>query len=600
MIQLRILTLLLMTCCSMTIVAQEETVTLEDVFKKGTFSQKSIHAINWMKDGQYYSSLVDNGQPKVVKINIATGKEEAVLFDGEELGINFSGYSLNSDETKALIVSEEESIYRRSSKGVFHVVDLATGELQELMDGQKISYATLSPDNTKVAFVMDNNLYYVELGSNKVNQVTHDGKWNHIINGSADWVYEEEFSMAQAFKWSPNGKKIAFLRFDESEVPEFNMQTWGPLYPQDYKFKYPKAGEKNAEVSIHVHSLDLDETIKVDTGSEKDIYLPRIYWTGDSKTLAFIRLNRLQNQMDLFHSNTDNGESKSVLKETADTYVDLNYNDNLQYLTNGNGFVRTSEQDGYKHIYHHDMNGKLISQVTTGDWEVTELVGMDEARQLIYFISTEVSPLERNLYVIQLNGKNKELLTPEKGTHEINMSKDFKYFIGYYSTAAQPLKITLNQSDGKPLKVLEENEALKERLSTFDLSQKEFFQFETLDGTTLNGYLLKPTNFDKNKQYPVIMYVYGGPGSQTVTNEWGGSRDFWHQHLAAQGFIVASIDNRGTGARGRDFKHITYANLGEIETKDQIEGAKYLGSLPFVDSDRIGIWGWSYGGYMSS
>src|SRR5690606_36282321 len=343
-----------------------------------------------------------------------------------------------------------------------HVLDLASGKVQELMDGEKISYATLSPDNTKVAFVKENNLYYVELEADKVHQVTQDGKWNHIINGSADWVYEEEFSMAQAFEWSPDGKKIAFLRFDETEVPEFNMQTWGPLYPEDYKFKYPKAGEKNAEVSIHVHSLDVDKTIKVDTGSEKDIYLPRIYWTGDSKTLAFIRLNRLQNQMDLFHSNTDNGECKSVLKETADTYVDLNYNDNLQYLTNGNGFVRTSQQDGYKHIYHHDMNGKLISQVTTGDWEVTELAGMDEARQLIYFISTEVSPLERNLYVIQLNGKNKELLTPEKGTHEINMSKDFKYFSGYYSTAAQPLKITLNQSDGKPLKVLEENEALKE------------------------------------------------------------------------------------------------------------------------------------------
>ena len=584
----------------MTIVAQENKVTLEDVFKKGTFNQKSINGINWMKDGQYYSSLVDNGQPNVVKINITTGEEEAVLIDGGELGINFSGYSLNKDETKALIVSEEESIYRRSSKGVFHVVDLTTGELQELMDGKKISYATLSPDNTKVAFVMDNNLYYVDLGSNKVNQVTHDGKWNHIINASADWVYEEEFSMAQAFKWSPDGKKIAFLRFDETAVPEFNMQIWGPLYPEDYKFKYPKAGETNAEVSIHVHSLDLDKTIKVDTGSETDIYLPRIYWTGDSETLAFIRLNRLQNQMDLFHSNTENGESKLVLEETADTYVDLNYNDNLQYLKNGKGFIRTSEQDGYKHIYYHDMEGKLIKQVTNGNWEVTELVGMDEARHMIYFISTEASPLERNLYVIKLNGKNKALLTPEKGTHEINMSKDFKYFIDYYSTATQPLKVTLNQSDGKSIKVLEENEALKERLSTFDLSQKEFFQFETVDGTMLNGYLMKPVNFDKNKKYPVIMYVYGGPGSQTVTNEWGGSRDFWHQHLTAEGFIVASIDNRGTGARGRDFKHITYANLGEIETKDQIAGAKYLGALPFVDSERIGIWGWSYGGYMSS
>lgn len=589
-----------MICCAVPGVAQEKAISLEDVFKKGTFNQKSIHGINWMRDGQFYSSLINDGHPKVVKLNIATGEQEAILIDGQQLGINFSSYSFNNDETKALLASEVESIYRRSSKGIYHVLDLTSGKVQELMNGEKISYATLSPDNTKVAFVKDNNLYYAELEASKVHQVTHDGKWNHIINGSADWVYEEEFSMSQAFSWSPDGKKIAFLRFDESEVPEFNMQMWGKLYPEDYKFKYPKAGERNAEVSIHIHDLGADKTLAVDAGQDKDIYLPRIYWAGNSETLAFIRLNRLQNQMDLLHAHAATGESKLIVQEKADTYVDLNYNDNLQYLQGGKGFIRTSEQDGYKHIYHHDMEGNLIRQITTGEWEVTDLIGVDESNNTLYYISTEISPLERNLYSIRLNGKRKELLTPEKGTHGINMSRDFKYFIDYYSTANTPLLVSLNSSSGKEIKVLEDNEELRERMATFAMAPKEFFQFETADGTLLNGYLLKPADFDESKQYPVLMYVYGGPGSQTVTNSWGGSRDFWHHHLAAEGYIVASIDNRGTGARGKVFKDLTYANLGKIETEDQIAGAKYLGTLPYVDSDRIGIWGWSYGGYMSS
>lgn len=601
MVHLRSIVLLtLLLCYSFAGIAQNKSVTLEDVFKKGTFNQKSVHGINWMKDGQYYSSLISDGDPRVVKINVASGEEEAVLIDGREVGINFSDYSFNNDETKALLVSEVESIYRRSSKGIYHVLDLSSGKVQQLMDGEKISYATLSPDNTKVAFTKDNNLFYVELTTNEVHQLTHDGEWNHIINGSADWVYEEEFSMAKAFDWSPDGEKIAYLRFDESEVPEYNMQLWGELYPEDYRFKYPKAGEKNSDVTIHIYSLPSDESFTVKTGAEKDIYLPRIYWTGDAETLAFIRLNRLQNEMELLHTDASNGESKIVVKETSDTYVDLNYNDNLQYLKNGKGFIRTSEQDGFKHIYHHDMEGELIRQITSGKWEVTDLIGVDESSKTLYYLSTELSPLERNLYSISLNGKKKELLTPAKGTHSVNISRDFKYYIDYYSTANTPLEVTLNTSKGKTIEILEENKALKERLKNFAISGKEFFEFETVDGTVLNGYLLKPADFDANKQYPVLMYVYGGPGSQTVTDSWGGSRDFWHYHLAAEGYIVASIDNRGTGARGKEFKDLTYANLGKIETEDQIAGAKYLGSLPYVDSDRIGIWGWSYGGYMSS
>ncbi|WP_373521768.1 S9 family peptidase [Aquiflexum sp.] len=580
---------------------QKKKVSLEDVFKSNTFSQKSVNGINWMKDGQYYSSLQSGlTGPKVVKINVATGEEAEVLIDGGALGINFSSYAFNPDETKALVATDVESIYRRSSKGVFHVIDLQTGTSQKLMDGEKIMYATLSPDNNKVAFVKENNLYIAELANGQVSQITTDGKWNHVLNGAADWVYEEEFSMSKAFDWSPDGSKIAFIRFDETEVQEFNMQTWGKLYPKDYKFKYPKAGEKNAEVSIHIYNLNSKKTVAVDSGSEKDIYLPRIYWTGEANTLAFLRLNRLQNQLDLFYANALTGETKLILQEKSETYVDLNYNDDLRFLEGNKGFIRTSEQDGFKHIYLHDSQGKLIRQVTNGNWEVSDLVGLDEKSKKIYYISTENSPLERNLYVINMDGKGKKLLTPEKGTYTINMSKDFKYYIANFSQANSPLKVTLNESSGKLVKVLEDNRELMSKIGNFAISPKDFFTFNTVDGTSLNAYMIKPVDFDESRKYPVLMYVYGGPGSQNVTNSWGGTRDFWHHHLASEGYIVVCVDNRGTGARGRDFKHVTYANLGKIETEDQIAGAKHLGALPYVDKTRIGIWGWSYGGYMSS
>lgn len=576
-------------------------VTLEDVFKKGTFNQKSVSGINWMKDGQYYSALVEkNGAPAVVKRNVSTGEDAGVLLDGRALGVNFSSYSFNADESKALIATDVEAIYRRSSKGIFYLVDIGSGQKQQLMNGEKISYATLSPDNNKVAFVKENNLFLVDLATNKTTQITTDGEWNKIINGAADWVYEEEFSMAQAFKWSPDGKKIAFIRFDETHVPEFNMQLWGSLYPKDYKFKYPKAGEKNSTVSIHVYDLTSGKTQQVDAGAETDIYLPRIYWTQDANQLAFIRLNRLQNQLDLFHANASSGESKLILSETSKTYVDLDYNDDLQYLSDGKTFIRTSEQDGFKHIYHHNLDGSLIQQITSGSWEVSAMVGVDEKANKLYYISTEASPLERNFYVINLDGKGKKALSPAKGTHAINMSPDRKFYIDYYSTANTPVKVTLNDASGKEIKVLEDNQILKDRLAGFALGKKEFFTFQTVDGTELNGYLIKPADFDSTKKYPVLMYVYGGPGSQNVLNSWGGTRDFWHQQLAAEGIIVACVDNRGTGARGRDFKHSTYANLGKLETIDQIEGAKHFAKMPFVDPTRIGIWGWSYGGYMSS
>ncbi|WP_114751371.1 S9 family peptidase [Pleomorphovibrio marinus] len=574
-------------------------ITLEDIFQKGVFSKDGVYGINWMKDGRYYSTLEKEGGAKVVRVNLETGEREEVVVDGNEIGLQFSGYSFNEDESKLLLSSEVESIYRRSTKGVYHVFDRETQELQPLYENEKVSYATLSPDNTKVAFVKDNNLYYKDLKSGELHQVTLDGKENHIINGAADWVYEEEFSMAQAFKWSPDGKKIAFLRFDESEVPAYNMQLWGELYPQDYIFKYPKAGEKNAVVGVHIHHLD-GETVIMDSGEEEDVYLPRIFWAGNSDTLAFIRLNRLQNQMDLYHADSRTGNSQLLLSESSSTYVDLNYNDNLLYLDNGKGIISTSEKDGFKHIYHHDLSGNLIRQITSGDWEVTELIGIDQDAGKIYFHSTEVSPLQTHLFVVDMKGENKKQLTKESGTHQTDMSPDFKYYIGTFSNTETPDLIRLFDTDGLELTVLENNSRLKERLENFNLGSKEFFEMEAADGSKMNGYLIKPHDFDPAKKYPVLMYVYGGPGSQNVKDSWTSIRDFWHFHLAGEGYLVACVDNRGTGAKGREFKHATYANLGKLEVEDQIDAAKYMGTLPYVDPERIGIWGWSYGGYMSS
>ena len=585
---------------------EKQKITLDDIFRKGTFQARSVYGVNWMRDGQFYSSQVaDQAQQAVdvVQVDVRSGQPHSIILKGSELQmegktLKYDGYDFSEDETKILIETEHEPIYRRSSKGHFYVYDRASKKLQKLSQGDKQSYATFSPDNKYVAFVRDNNLFYVDLASMQERQITTDGKWNFIINGSTDWVYEEEFSFAQAFFWSPAGNQIAFYTFDETQVPEYNMQIWGPLYPQDYKFKYPKAGEKNAVVSISVFDLVSGKSTKMDIGTETDQYIPRINWTNTPNLLSIRRMNRLQNTLEILHANTKTGQSKVILTEKDKAYIDIT--DDLTYLANGKQFIQSSEKDGFKHLYLYDMNGKQVRQITKGNWEVDNFFGVNEKKGLLYFTSTEVSPLERHLYSIGLNGKNKKSLTPAKGTHTINMSRDLSYYLDYFSTINTPVMVSLHTADGKQIKVLEENEKLRNTMATFDLPKAEFFQFKTSENVTLNGYTIKPTNFDPNKKYPVLMFLYGGPGSQEVVDSWRGRNYLWHSMLTQQGYIVTVIDNRGTGGRGADFKKVTYGNLGHYETLDQIEGAKYLGNLPYVDKARIGIWGWSFGGYMSS
>ena len=593
-------------------------ISLEDIFLRGTFSQKSVYGIDWMKDGQYYTALEQNSSKtadNLVKYDIATGNSVAVLVDGQSLvpngaskNIRIDDYSFSADESKVLLATKKKGIYRRSYTAEYYVYDLNTKKLNPLSKGGGQGYATFSPDGTKVAFVRNNDLYYVVLDDMKEVQVTRTGRKNEIINGSTDWVYEEEFAFVKAFFWSPDSKKIAYYTFDEREVPEFTMQYWSKsLYPYNYKFKYPKAGEKNSIIDISVYHLDNFKNVKVDIGTETDIYIPLIQWTKDPEELSLVRMNRFQNKLEILHADAETGSSKVILTEQNDTYVDIGYNYTFHYLEDGKSFIMTSEEDGFKHIFHYSTSGSLIRQITTGDWEVTEFLGLDEKKKLLYYLSTEDSPIERQLYVVKLNGKGKKKLTSQKGWHSVNISNDFKYYIQYYSNAQSPLVVSLHKApSGDLVKVLEQNQKLKDKVKGYAMASKEFFTLKRPDKAgngemETQGYILKPHDFDPNKEYPVLMFVYGGPGSQQVKNQWSSSGQFmWFHYLTTQGYIVACLDNRGTGAAGKDFRHITYGIMGKYEVEDQIACAEFLAEKPFIDGERIGIFGWSYGGYMSS
>ncbi|WP_306309384.1 S9 family peptidase [Fulvivirga ligni] len=584
--------------------AQKE-ITIADIYQKGTFSQRSVYGINWMNDGRYYSAQEGND---IVKYDVTTGNKVSTILNGNDLSpsINFRGYTFSDAMDKILLMTERESIYRRSYKAEFYVYDMNSKELVKLSKNGKQSYATFSPDGSKVAFARDNNLFYVTLSDMSEVQITNDGEFNHIINGSTDWVYEEELSFTRAFEWSGNGKEIFFLTFDESGVKEYNMQVWhnGQLYPEDYRFKYPKAGEDNSKIKAQIYQLDSKKLTPVNLkGADEEFYIARIKHTKDPQTLSLIRLNRLQNKIDLLHLNMTDGSVKEVLSEKYDTYVDIDFVDELTYLQDGKRFIWASEKDGFKHLYLYSTDGKLINQITKGEWEALYIEGVSEKgkKATVYYTSNEGSPLEKYFYSIDISGKGKKKLTEAKGVHSINMSNDEKYYIDYYSNSTTPLVVTLFQTNGnKKIKVLEDNAKLKETVAEYHLTTKEFFTYKTVDGTELNGYLLKPESFDASKEHPVLIFQYSGPGSQNVFNSWDGGNYIWHEMLTQKGYIVAVIDTRGTGGRGADFKKITYKQLGKYEVQDHIEGAKYLGSLPYIDADRIGIWGWSYGGYMSS
>ncbi len=590
-------------------VAQE--LTNEKIWYSGEFRVEYVSGLRSMSDGDHYTSLENNEADGTLIVKYAYASGEAVdtiassrsIFNDAEK--RFDGYTFSDNEQKLLIETNGESIYRRSSKANYYVYDIAKSKGFPLADFSKGKQrlAQFSPNGKKVAFVRENNIYIADLVSREEIQVTTDGKMNHIINGATDWVYEEEFGFDNGIYWSPNGTYLAYYRFDESKVKEFQMAMYGDLYPEQYTFKYPKAGERNSTVNIYVYDLKNERSTRVDTGEEKDLYFPRIKWTTSDRELCIMRMNRLQNHLEFLVADMSKAEpfsipSKPMYEEKSATYIEVN--DNLIFLDKGAGFLWNSEKDGYNHIYHFDMNGEEVRQITQGEWDVIEFIGYDSNAEAVYYSSAQESPIEQHIYSASLKRGKPNRLSKKKGNNRAVFSSNFKYYINYHSDANTPYYISLHNARGKEIRVLKENASLKETLAKYTLSKKEFFTFSNSSGTELNCWMIKPRNFDPTKTYPVFVNIYGGPGSNQVNDAYGSTNYLFHQLLAAKGYIVVSCDPRGTMNRGRDFKHATYKQLGKLETEDFIDLAKYLQSLNYVDGERLGMMGWSYGGYMTS
>ena len=606
----RILTLVILFALSFSGVAQEskKEISFDDIFSNHTFYSKGVYGLRSMNDGLHYTTL--NKGKFIIKYEYATGKEVDTIVDLskiEECPIkSIQGYEFNHDESMALVYTNRESIYRHSFTADYYLIDIKRKEITAVADSGKQMAASFSPDGDKVAFVQNNNLYIRKVRFNTVSAITEDGEFNKILNGIPDWVYEEEFSFSKAYEWSPDGKELAYIKFDESKVKEYSFPLYEAshpdnkeyaLYPGQYKYKYPKAGEANSVVSVHVFNVKNRKTKTMDIGEETDIYIPRIRWTKQPERLGIIKLNRHQNQLELLIANTASTVCRTVFTDRNKYYVGEDVLDDLQFTDDGKYFIYVGEMDGYNHIYLFTMAGRQVAQVTKGKWDVTDFYGYNPKKKLFYYQSAETSPLRRNVYAISVDGKKKYRLTSGEGTNSANFSKGFKYFINSFSNTTTPTLVTLNKSDGKQIRVLEDNAALKEKVKGYRISPKEFFTFKTSEGIELNGYMVKPVDFDPSKKYPVLMTQYSGPNSQSVKDSW---RIGWEQYLAANGYIVACVDPRGTGARGEEFRKCTYMKLGKYESDDQIEAAKYFGSLDYVDASRIGIYGWSYGGFMSA
>ena len=560
--------------------------------RDGTFEQKTVSGVRSLSDGERYTTMSDG---RVLCFSYRTGEPAGVLFDASaaEPRIEFTDYVLSADERRLLLTTDVEPIYRHSFTAEYWIYDRQDGSLRRLSQGGPQQQAQFSPDGSRVAFVRGGNLFVADPAAGSERQLTFDGRFNHIINGLPDWVYEEEFSFARAFAWSPDGRKIAYLRFDESRVKQYNMNRFaGGLYPENYTFKYPKAGEQNSVVELYCCDVADGSTVRMDTGEQTDQYIPRLFWTPTGQ-LGFYRLNRLQNHFEVLLCDSS-GASRVVYDERNDRYVERVDGRTVTFLPDGDRFVVRSERDGFMHLYLYGVSEGLLGRITSGEWEVTELLGIEGDR--VYYLSTETSPLRRDLYTVRLDGRGKRRLTGGDGTYRIAPSRGFRYFISYFSNVRTPNRVTLHRSDGRLVRTLEDNAALRAKLDELQVPVKEFFRFATSEGVELNGYMVRPNGFDSSRRYPVLMTQYSGPGSQQAADRWTIG---WEDVLVQQGYIVACVDGRGTGFRGEEFKKCTYGELGKYETVDQIEAARYLASLPYVDPDRIGIYGWSYGGFMA-
>ncbi|UPS92124.1 S9 family peptidase [Bizionia sp. M204] len=582
--------------------AQNNKISLEDIWS-GTFRTERMDALHSMNNGQQYSVLNfdrTSGSTTIDVYDYKTLNKEKTLVNSANLEAvkYFTDYTFSDDESQILLATDVESIFRRSTLGKYFIYDTKTKQL-ELVAEEKIQEPTFSPDGTKLAYGYNNNLFVKDLKTGNTQQITFDGEKNKIINGITDWVYEEEFGFVRAFEWNAGSDKIAFIRFDETDVPEFSMDVYGQdLYQTQNVFKYPKAGEANAKVSLHIHDLKASQTEEVKVNKTyTDFYIPRIAWTNNPDVLSAQYMNRHQDELDLWFVNAKANTTNLVLEDRDNAYVDVT--DNLTFIED-DSFIWTSEKDGYNHIYHYDETGKLINQITKGNWEVTSYYGFDAKNKTIFYQSTENGSINRDVYSIKLNGRDKTRLSANDGTNSAAFSADFSYFIKTFSSATTAPVYTLNNAkNGKQIKLIKDNTALQNKLKEYQMSKKEFSTI-AINGNDLNMWMIKPANFDASKSYPLFMFQYSGPGSQSVSNSWNNANDYWYQYLAQKGYIIACVDGRGTGYKGAEFKKVTQKELGKYEVEDQIDAAKKLGAESYIDASRIGIWGWSYGGYMSS
>lgn len=582
------------------------------IWSGGEFSGEFAGGYNSMNDGLHYTGTEQSDAfgTRIVKYSYASGTEVGVIATAKDIfgdaTKSFDGYEFNSDEQYLLIQTESEAIYRYSFLANYYLYHIPTKKTTPLTDFSKGKQmlAEVSPDGKHVAFVRDNNLFVLEIANMLETQVTRDGAKNKVINGATDWVYEEEFALVKGFEWSPAGNRIAYLRFDETKVREFSMDIFGEIYPDQQRFKYPKAGESNSILSLYVYDLNFGQSRKVDMGNATDQYIPRIEWTKNNDRLCAMRMNRHQNKLeflltDLSVKSLGAVPTQVIYTEQAETYIDVS--DALTFLADGS-FIWLSERDGFNHLYLFDTAGAVRKQITKGAWDVIDFYGVDEATQMVYYTSSMANPMEQHVYAVNFKKQPSApmCMSTQRGNNSAEFSKGFKYYVLTHSDANTPFDFTLYDARGKVIRVLKDNASLKDRMKKYNLAKKEFFNFKNAAGTSLNCWMMKPTNFDPSKKYPVLVAIYGGPGSNTVSDSWGGRGYLWHQLLCQQGYIVVSCDPRGTQYRGREFKHSTYMNLGKLETEDFIDFAKYLGSQSYIDAARIGMQGWSFGGYMTS
>jgi len=592
---MRIIIYLFLFSSAILMAQEKKNITLEDIWLNGTFNSKFFMGFNFMKDGNYYTEIKENN---LIRREIRTGdsvstliKDGDIKFDNSK--INIGDFEFSPDEKRILLKTDGEHIYRRSEKSIVYVYDLETKKTWKI-SGEKILHPTFNPKGDMIAFIkQDNNIYIYDLNTSSETQVTSDGFKNSIINGNCDWVYEEEFEFSRAFQWSPSGDYIVYYKFDETNVPEYSFINYGKLYPETYIYKYPKAGEDNSFVSLWSFNIHSGQNLQLFATKDNAEYVPRIKFTSDSYLLCIYNLNRHQDDLKLFFSDIRSGNKTLRYEEKNNAYIEIN--DNLYFLSDKKSFIYTSEKDGWNHIYLRWMNDSKEVCLTPGEFDIEDIKGIDEKNKMVFYTAARETPIERQLFSISFDGKKSKQLTAGHGMHRITMNAGCTYFTDNFSSVNIPPSYRLCDIKGNILKTLEDNKALAVKMNEYDIAPAAFLKVNDL-----NAWVIKPGKMEAGKKYPVLMYVYGGPNSQTVTDSWMGTNYFWYQMLAEKGYIIISVDNTGTGFRGEAFRKKTYLNLGKYESDDQIAAAKTIAGWNFVDPSRIGIWGWSYGGFMSS